>query len=152
MYVTLTCNMCHQHFQVAFGEKEFNVQKCPLCGNTILYSDNERVYSITEKIYTNANRTESISIDSIHLGKSTDTQSVRSTRNIFYNDLKELEKVFDQADPEMQDSLTSIIDTLYLLIYRNAKDGELDKINETRQQIRTLFLEKIESRNADILK
>lgn len=152
MYVTLTCRVCHKHFKVAFGEKEFNIQKCPFCGNTILYSDNERVYSITEKIYTNANRFESISIDSIHLGKSTDTQSAKSSGNIFCNDLKELEKVFDQADPEMRDSLTSIVDTLYLLIYHDAKNGALDKINETKQQIRTLFLEKIDSRNADVLK
>lgn len=151
MYVTLTCNMCHNHFQVAFDEKEFNIKKCPVCNSPISHADNERVYSITEQIYVKNNRLESIAIDSMYFGRFADMQSTEAYDNIFYHDLRKLEEIFKQATPEMQSQLSSIVDTLYLLIYHDAKDGALNKIDETYQKIRTLFLGKVNSKNVTVL-
>lgn len=152
MHIELSCNACNKTFCIPFGTKEFELKKCPCCGSVISYSDNERLYTITEKIHLNADKLCGVTIAGIYTENSEKELSAKDTGNVFYTDISDLTALYQHGTPETKEQITSMVDTLYLLVHHDAKNGEVKKLDETRKRLRTLFTEKIEANHAQMKK
>lgn len=152
MHIVLKCKHCAKTFSIPFGVKEFALEKCPLCGTTISHSDTERIYTITENIHGTAGRLTSIEICGIFADHDPKEERVKSATNVFLADMENISELFQNATPEMKEQITSMLDTLYLLMNRNVRDGNVEALEETRTKLRALFYDKVSANHAEMRK
>lgn len=147
MYIELICQSCKKHFRVPFGIKELSLKECPLCGAPISHTDDARLYEITERLSMNADKLSSVAIDGIYTKEDKCKCTAQMSNAVFHADIAHLTEVFNCASPDVQEKMTSLMDTLFLLIYHDSKDGAVDSLDATRKKLRTIFLEKVDKNN-----
>lgn len=152
MHIDLKCKNCAKIFSIPFGVKEFALEKCPLCGTTISHTDTERIYTITENIYGTAGRLTSVEICGISACHDPKEERVKSATTVFHADIENISELFQKATPEIKEQITSMLDTLYLLMNRNVRDGNAEALKETRTKLRTLFYDKVSANHAEMRK
>ena len=152
MHIDLKCKNCAKIFSIPFGVKEFALEKCPLCGTTISHTDVERIYTITENIYGTAERLTSVEICGISTSHDPKEEKVKSATTVFHADIENISELFQNATPEIKEQITSMLDTLYLLMNRNVRDGNAEALEETRTKLRALFYDKVSANHAEMRK
>lgn len=152
MHIDLKCKNCAKTFSIPFGVREFALEKCPLCGTPISHSDTERIYTITENIYGTAGRLTSVEICDISACHDPKEERVKSATTVFHADIENISELFQKATPEIKEQITSMLDTLYLLMNRNVRDGNAEALKETRTKLRTLFYDKVSANHAEMRK
>lgn len=152
MHIDLKCKNCAKMFSIPFGVKEFALEKCPLCGATISHSDTERIYTITENIHGAVGRLTSIEICGISAEHDPKEEKVKLATNVFQADMENIFELFQNATPEIKEQITSMLDTLYLLMNRNVRDENIEALEGTRTKLRALFYDKISADHAEMRK
>lgn len=150
MYIELKCRSCGQAFRVDFTSNEYDVDKCPKCGSYLSYSDVTRIRAITEPFYTNVSRIDSVSVCGIHTEENCAAGTAIIAEDLFSSDMEHLNEVYRSASPEVQNKLAALIDKFYLLVNSDAQDGNIDKLNLTLDNLRALFLEKVNKNHKEM--
>ena len=127
MYIDLKCKECGNYFHVDFEEEEMTSSKCPRCGH---YFNNQHLSHLAEVFYTTSKHTNDIEL----LGLSGGKKNI-----VFSSDIDSLNKIFNNADKDVQVQITRLLDILYLLIHRDAKDGNAEAMNKTIAEVRKLY-------------
>lgn len=127
MYIDLKCKECGNYFHVDFEEEEMTSSKCPRCRH---YFNNQHLSHLAEVFYTTSKHTNDIEL----LGLSGGKKNI-----VFSSDIDSLNKIFNNADKDVQVQITRLLDILYLLIHRDAKDGNAEAMNKTIAEVRKLY-------------
>ena len=145
MYIELVCFSCNNHFRIDFDDKEFSTCKCPICNAHISHTDKERIYSITEKLYTNIDKLNSVSIKTINMQKDNDEKYSKHKLNdyVFSNDIESLKELFNSSSFEVQEKIKTLVDTLYLLIYHDAKNEKIENLDIIEEKTKKYLLKKL---------
>lgn len=143
MYIELKCRSCGKVFRVDFTNNEYDVGKCPKCGNHLSFSDVTRIRAITEPFYTNVSRIHSVSVCGIHTEENCAAGSAVIAADCFFTDMEYLNEEYRAASLEVQNILAALIDKFYLLVSSDAQNGNIDKLNLTLDSLNTLFLKKV---------
>ena len=62
MYIEIKCRSCGKSFCVDFSSNEYDVDRCPKCGVHLSSSDVSRIRAITEPLYINVNKLNSVNV------------------------------------------------------------------------------------------
>ena len=150
MYIELKCRSCGKAFRVDFTNNEYDVDKCPKCGSYLTFSDVTRIRAITEPFYTNVSRIDSVSVCGIHTEESCAAGTAIIAADLFSSDMEYLNEVYRSASPEVQSKLAALIDKFYLLVNSDARDGNIDKLDLTLDNLRALFLERVNENHTEM--
>lgn len=134
MYIEVKCNTCNKRFHKDFTVEELNMVKCPHCGAEISSYEAECLRYLSETYFSAINRLQNISLCGIH----------EESKNIVIStDIDSLNQVYNVAPPEVRTRMTSLFDKFYLLMYHDAKSGNLSGLDSTIEKIRRVWEEKI---------
>ena len=150
MYIELKCRSCGKVFRVDFTTNEYDVDRCPKCGSYLSYSDVTRIRAITEPFYTNVSRTDSVSVCGIHTEENCTAGTAIIAADLFSSDMERLNEVYRSASPDVQSKLAALIDKFYLLINSDARDGNIDKLDLTLDNLRALFMDKVNENHKEM--
>ena len=142
MYIKLQCNECKNTFLISL-DREINLEKCPCCGVQISSADDSRLLAITEPFVFNVPRLQGVSILEVNPGTQTTGEKRQRTNDVFANALSDLENVYNESSPEIQNLLASMLDTMYLLVNTDAKKGSIEHLSATHHCIREVWADKV---------
>lgn len=147
MYAVLICHHCKKSIRVPFGKTtEFSLVKCPSCGVKIARTDNERLYAYTENLL---NRLTDVSLKSICTDPIENSTTISETDGSFYDNIENLEQLFEGSDWEIKTELASVLDTLWLMVRSDVRDADLVALKDTRKKIHDLFLNRVDPKNRE---
>ena len=142
MYIKLQCNECKSTFSISL-ERDFNLEKCPCCGVRISSADDSRLLAITVPFVDNVPRLQGVSILEVSSVIQTTGEKRQRANDVFANALDSLENVYNASSPEIQNLLATMLDTMYLLVNTDAKNGSLDQLLATHHCIREVWADKV---------
>ena len=142
MYIKLQCNECKSTFSISL-ERDINLEKCPCCGVRISSADDSRLLAITVPFVDNVPRLQGVSILEVSSVIQTTGEKRQRANDVFANALDSLENVYNASSPEIQNLLASMLDTMYLLVNTDAKNGSLDQLLATHHCIREVWADKV---------
>lgn len=143
MFIELTCHSCGKTFFVDFTKNELVIDKCPHCKTTVTDADAAHIAAMTESFYANCNRITAISVNKIQTGAFINIDSNSNITSIFDADIQNLSETYYSATPDVQEKLTALVDKLFLLVNHDAKNGCVDTLDATLDQLRNLFMRKV---------
>lgn len=127
MYIDLKCKECGNYFHIDFEEDEMTSSKCPHCGH---YFNNQHLSHLAEVFYTTSKYTNDIEL----IGLSNGNKNI-----VFSSDIDSLNKIYNNAHKNVQIQITRLLDILYLLIHREAKNGDAEGMNKVIVEVRRLY-------------
>lgn len=127
MYIELKCKNCGKYFHIDFEEEEMTDNKCPNCGH---YFKSQHLSHLAEVFYITQKHTDDIDLIGLSGGK----------RNIvFSTDIDNLNRIYNNADHDVQIQISRLLDILYLLVHREAKNGDAEAMNKIIAEVRRLY-------------
>lgn len=150
MYIELKCNSCRKTFRIDFIRNEYETAKCPKCGRMFSSGDVSRVRTLTETFYTNVGRTSDVQVCGIHTVENVAVGTAIISGDLFSSDVEHLNEVYHAASPAVQTKLAALMDKFYLLVNSDAQNENLEKLDATLDQLRTLFMERVKATHQEM--
>lgn len=124
--ISLKCRKCNNTFDVYFKEELLSIKSCTKCGNEISI----KTENFIDEIVSKSTHINTI-ISDFEITKVYQKGVQRNNATfIFDGDMKNLNELFNDATPEVQEQLIQIIDKLYLLIYHDAQSQNINALQE----------------------
>lgn len=149
MYIEIKCRSCGKSFRVDFTSSEYNVDRCPKCGERFSFSDVSRIRAITEPFYTNVNKLNSVNVCGIHMEENCAVGAARMADDLFSSDMEYLNEIYRSASPEVQNRLASLIDQFYLLVNSDARTANIAKLDASLEKLHKLFMNNIDAKHKE---
>lgn len=149
MYIEIKCRSCGKSFRVDFTSSEYNVDRCPKCGERFSFSDVSRIRAITEPFYTNVNKLNSVNVCGIHMEENCAVGTARMADDLFSSDMEHLNEIYRSASPEVQNRLASLIDQFYLLVNSDARTANIAKLDASLENLHKLFMNNIDAKHKE---
>ena len=150
MYIELKCNSCGKTFRIDFTSNEYDTTKCPKCGKVFNSGEVARIRTLTETFYTNVGRTNDVQVYGIHTEENTAAVTAIISTDLFSSDMEYLNEIYHAASPAVQSKLAALMDKFYLLVNGDAKSENLEKLDATLAQLRTLFIERVNATHQEM--
>ena len=109
--------------------------------------DENRLNAIAEPICHNASHMNTVIINGIYNDSSDDEKTRAVSDSTFTSDIHQLLEIYQHAPVGVRSQLASIIDCVYLLVSNTAHRSETSALQAINQQIRKIWLERIEEQH-----
>lgn len=146
MYIEIKCRSCGKSFCVDFSSNEYDVDRCPKCGVHLSSSDVSRIRAITEPLYINVNKLNSVKVCGVHMEEGCAAGTAEMANDLFLSDMEHLNEIYHSASPEVQNRLASLIDQFYLLVNNDARTANAAKLDASLENLHKLFMNKVDAK------
>lgn len=146
MYIEIVCRSCGKSLRVDFTNNEYNVDRCPKCGDYLSFSDVSRIRAMTEPFYTNVNKLNSVNVCGIHMEENYAAETARRADDLFLSDMEHLNEIYRSASPDVQNRLASFIDQFYLLVNSDARTANIAKLDASLENLHKLFINNVDAK------
>ncbi len=153
MRMLFTCKKCRKTFPVLLENGELP-ERCPnhACQEYILNADNELAKDIQTNICNAMERMYSVTLIGMDTAREEICERHQRAENLFETDVNRLLDVFRESSIEVQEIMASVMDEVYLMLYHDANDSRLERLQATQTFIRDAFFKHVENKNAEMNK
>jgi len=152
MYIELTCRSCGHAFRVDCTKEDYSLSECPICKAHINSNDIGRIASLTDAYYASVRWCSDVSVNCLQSETVAEVGSVNSAGAVFVQDMAQLDDIYRKASPEVKKLLATMLDKLYLLVNTDAKNENMEALQNTAEKLREIFIEKVNAKHDQMSK
>ena len=152
MHIEMKCRSCSKSFRVDFTSNEYDVDRCPKCGDYLSCSDVARIRAITEPFYINVNKLDSVNVCGIYMEENCAAGTARIADDLFSSDMEHLSEIYQSVSPEVQSRLASLIDQFYLLVNSDARAANIARLDTSLENLHKLFMNNVDAKHKETAK
>lgn len=136
MFATFVCKHCNQKITIDFSKLNSIPSHCNGCGSN--FSNSHYIASFADKFLSLQRALHDLEFCSL---------SSSGPNLVYKSDMEALNDLYTHSTKEVQKLLTSILDKNFLMVYHDAKNEDLEALNQYLSKLNSLFEEKINLRN-----
>lgn len=140
MFATFKCNFCGKKVTSDFSKANDFPNNCPKCNSP--FSNPHYIPDFGEKVYNFQRALGNLTF----CGLSDESPDI-----VFESDLDSLENLHIHSSSEVKKILTRILDLNFLIIYHDAKDENIEKLNNYISKLELIHKNKTNIKNKNII-